>query len=80
MTTEEIQEIINRNFNELKGSNEAILHASEEIADIFLWEKEHKDSLVDGFILQIKSKDKEIADLKEENKKLNEIIVKNAFY
>jgi DNA polymerase III delta prime subunit len=41
--TEKIIEIINRNFDEFKGSNEAILHASEEIADII----EEKDKEIE---------------------------------
>jgi hypothetical protein len=41
MTTEEIQEIINTNFNEFKGSNEATLHAAEDIVELFEAKDKH---------------------------------------
>jgi len=66
MTTEEIQEIIESNYHQFKGSNEAILHASNEIADIFASEieakeahyKEHIELLNHSHEQEIEEKDK----------------------
>lgn len=42
ITQEQILEIIQNNYNEYKGSNEAELHSSEEIYDLFFKEQSTK--------------------------------------